>query len=268
MGHNAGAPAGAHRMPAQPVYLESQVIARETQPVFVLDVSAECLDALRRAGVSAGDTLSVVDAVQDFFNCQVVSFDDVLCVRIAARGEDDAAPAVYLVQGLCEDEVMDTIIRQATEIGVAGFSPFVSTFSTHPDPAHRAESLAHWASLSRYAALQAGFSLLPTVGDVRDIPQTCDLLGRFDAVVLCWEGETQRTMADAVAQLKGWGLGRNADIALVVGPRGGITDCEMAQLGAANDRLLTVTLGRAILRVETASLVAPTLLISGLGGLQ
>ena len=42
----------------------------------------------------------------------------------------------------------------------------------------------------------------------------------------------------------------------------------MAQLGAANDRLLTVTLGRAILRVETASLVAPTLLISGLGGLQ
>jgi 16S rRNA (uracil1498-N3)-methyltransferase len=268
MGHTAGAPAGAHRMPARPVYLESQVIARETQPVFALDLPAKRLGELRRAGLSAGDTLSVVDAVQDFFNCRVVSFDDALRVRIAAREQDRAVSSVYLVQGLCEDEVMDTIIRQATEIGVAGFAPFTSAFSTHPDPARRAESLEHWASLSRYAALQAGFSLLPSVGAVRDIPQTCDLLGRFDAVVLCWEGETQRTMADAVSQLKGWGLDRDADIALVVGPRGGITDREMAQLGSANDRLLTVTLGRAILRVETASLVAPTLLIGGLGGLQ
>lgn len=268
MVHNADASAGATRMPARPIYLESQVIARETQPVFVLDVPGERLCELRRAGLSVGDAVPVVDAAQDFFSCQVVSFDDFLRVRIAARDADRDSSAVYLVQGLCEDEVMDTIIRQATEIGVAGFSAFTSMLSRHSDKACLADSMGRWISLSRYAALQAGLSVLPTVGGVMDLPQTCDLLSRFDAVVLCWEGETRRTMDDAVLQLKRWNLDRGADIALVVGPRGGIADSEMAQLGASNERLLTVTLGPAILRVETASLVAPALLINGLGGLQ
>lgn len=268
MRRSDGAAGGALSVPGRRVYLESQVIARETEPIFTLDVSREVLEQLRREGVSAGDQLCVVDAAQDYFTCRVVSLGETLQVRIAARQDDQERSSVYLVQGLCDEEVMDTIVRQATEIGVAGIAPFTSTFSVHPDNARRAEMLQRWSALSRYAALQAGFSLLPSVGQVRDIPQTCDLLSRFDAVVVCWEGETAQTMADAVGRLQAWGLSRNADIALVVGPRGGITDREMAQLGAANDRLLTVTLGRAILRVETASLVAPTLLISGLGGLQ
>lgn len=268
MERNADAAAGAYRMPARPIYLESQVIARETRPVFPLDVPGERLRELRRDGLSAGDAVSVVDAAQDFFSCRVVSFDDDLRVRISARDTDRDSSAVYLVQGLCEDEVMDTIIRQATEIGVAGFSAFTSTFSAHPDKMRLADSMGRWASLSRYAALQAGLPALPSVGGVMGLPQTCDLLERFDAVVLCWEGEVRRTMDDAVSQLKRWGLDRGADIALVVGPRGGIADGEMAQLGASNERLLTVTLGPAILRVETASLVAPALLINGLGGLQ
>ncbi|MGI6591354.1 MAG: RsmE family RNA methyltransferase [Eggerthellaceae bacterium] len=250
------------------VYLSSQVLARETEPQFALVLSADQVAALRDGGVVPGSRISVVDAAQDYFTCEVVSFDETPICRIATRTQDALTSAVYLVQGLCEDEVMDTIVRQTTEIGIAGFSFFTSHFSAHPDPVRYDERRDRWTSLARYAALQSGQPYLPQVGGIIDLDATCDLLGRFDAVVLCWEGETRRTMADAVGQIKRWGMDRQADIALVIGPRGGITDGEMARLGSANGRLLTVTLGPAILRVETAGIVAPTLLISALGGLR
>lgn len=265
MGANriGGVPAAG---PSHTVYLAAQVLAGESQPTFALQVSPDQAAELRAAGVAPGDTLGVVDAAQDFFTCQVVSFEDELHVRIAAREDGAARASVYLVQGLCEPEVMDTIVAQATEVGVSGFSFFTSTFSPHPTAARIEEAIGRWNALSRYAAMQAGYTMLPRIGRVLDVAQTARLLARFDAVVICWEGETQRTMAAAARQLRTWGLAEHGDIALVVGPRGGISTAEMAQLGDANERLLTVTLGPAILRVETASVVAPALLIDNLGG--
>jgi 16S rRNA (uracil1498-N3)-methyltransferase len=261
------APQGANLGAGRTVYLAAQTLAGQTQPQFALQMPEEQVAHLRAAGVVPGDRLNVVDAAQDYFTCEVVELGTRLIVRIAARDQDNDRSRVYLVQGLCEAEVMDTIVAQATEVGVAGFSFFTSTFSPHPPAARVQQAIEHWRSLSRYAGMQAGYPLVPQVGSVRDIPQTADMLGRFDAVVICWEGETQRTMADAARRLQDWGVAKNADVALVIGPRGGITTAEMAQLGGANERLLTVTLGPAILRVETAGVVAPALLINDLDGL-
>lgn len=260
-------PQGANPGAGHAVYLAAQTLAGQTHPQFALQVSADQLARLADAGVKPGDMLNVVDAAQDYFTCEVVRLGPQLTVRIAAREQDGARARVFLVQGLCEPEVMDTIVSQATEVGVAGFSFFTSTFSPHPTAARTQQAIARWQSLSRYAGMQAGYTLLPRIGQVRDVPQTAALLSRFDAVVICWEGETQRTMADAARQLQAWGVAEDADIALVIGPRGGITTSEMAQLGSANERLLTVTLGPAILRVETAGVVAPALLINDLDGL-
>lgn len=259
---------GAAYGPKRTIYLSSQVLAGQTQEVFVLQVSAQQAADLRTAGVAPGDMLSVVDAAQDFFTCRVIDFSGALRVRIAARDDGTSRASVYLVQGLCEPEVMDTIVSQAAEVGVAGFSFFTSTFSVHPSTSRLRDAADRWKSLARYAALQAGREQLPYVGGVNDIAAAAELLGRFDAVVICWEGETQRTMADAAYMLQSWGVAGEGDIALVIGPRGGITTSEMALLGDTNDRLLTVTLGPAILRVETASVVAPALLINDLGGLK
>jgi 16S rRNA (uracil1498-N3)-methyltransferase len=247
------------------LYLASQQIAAQEEPVFALGIDDAQRAALRTAGVVAGDMLCVVDAAQDFFTCQVVD-PGIPTVRIAARPAP-STPSVYLLQGLCEFAVMDTVVRQAAELGVRGFAPFSSTYSKHPDPARAASACAHWGMLAQIAALQAGYAEVPAVDALRTLDDTCALLSRFDAVVVCWERERCRSMAAAAEQLRAAGLDRAGDIALVVGPRGGLTDYEMSQLSRANEQVLTVTLGPAVLRVETAGVVAPALLISGLGGL-
>lgn len=256
-------------MPMQTLYLESQSIARELDETFPLQLDAATIAALLEQGVAAGDAIAVVDGLQDYFACEVVAISpQEVRVRIAAReGEATGRPRVHLVLGISNDEAMDTVIRQVSELGVAGILPYRSTFSPAFPPSRGDELQSRWQHLSQYSARQAGLSHAPDVGFPETLEQVCETLAGFDAVVVCWECETSRSMADAVFEL-GLADGGSTDIALVVGPRGGLTDAEMALIGSSNPKLATVSLGPAILRVETAGLVAPTLLISALGGLR
>ena len=224
-------------MPGQTIYLETQVIAHELEEVFPLKLDAATVAAVLAQGVQAGDSVAVVDAAQDYFPCEVVeASEEGLRVRIAARsGSTAGKPRVHLVQGLSNEEAMDTIFRQVSELGIS--------------------------------ARHAGLRKAPDVGFIETLEQTCDSLADFDAVIVCWEGETLQSMEEAVSRL-GLSSRGECDIALVIGPRGGLTDAEMALIGSSNPALATVSLGPAILRVETASLIAPALLISALGGLR
>ena len=256
-------------MPGQTIYLETQVIAHELEEVFPLKLDAATVAAVLAQGVQAGDSVAVVDAAQDYFPCEVVeASEDGLRVRIAARsGSTSGKPRVHLVQGLSNEEAMDTIFRQVSELGIAGILPYRSTFSPSVTPQRAEELQARWQYLAQYSARHAGLRKAPDVGFIETLEQTCDSLADFDAVIVCWEGETLQSMEEAVSRL-GLSSRGECDIALVIGPRGGLTDAEMVLIGSSNPALATVSLGPAILRVETASLIAPALLISALGGLR
>ena len=256
-------------MAGQTLYLETQVIAHESAEVFALRIDEATLSAVLDQGIAAGDMIAVVDGAQDYFPCQVVEVSaDGLRVRIAAREDAMAGrPRVHLVQGLSNDEAMDTIIRQVSELGIAGILPYRSTFSPSVTPEHAEELQSRWQHLALFSARHAGLACAPDVGFIEPLAQACETLAGFDAVIVCWEGEVECSMEEAVAHLGIAGMGA-CDVALVVGPRGGLTDAEMALIGSSNPRLATVSLGPAILRVETAGLIAPALLISALGGLR
>jgi 16S rRNA (uracil1498-N3)-methyltransferase len=256
-------------MHGQTLYLETQVIAHETAEVFALKVDAATIAAVIAQGVRPGDAIAVVDGAQDYFSCEVVELDDeALRVRIAPRTALAVGrPRIHLMQGLSNDEAMDTIIRQVSELGIAGILPFRSMFSPSVDPARGDQLQARWQYLAQYSARHAGLPKAPDVGFIEPLEQACETLSGFDAVIVCWEGETVQSMDEAVRAL-GLKERGECDIALLIGPRGGLSDAEMALIGSSNPNLATVSLGPAILRVETAGLIAPALLISALGGLR
>ena len=256
-------------MAGQTLYLQSQVIARETAEVFAMRLDAATLEAALAMGIGVGDTIAVVDAAQDYFPCEVVAATpEGLRVRIALRaGKQRKAARVHLVIGLSNDEAMDTIVRQVSELDVAGIMPYRSTFSPSVTPARAEELHKRWESVARMSARQAGLGKAPDVGFLCSLEDMCAELAGFDAVIVCWEDEVERSIDEAVRQL-GLKDGAQKDVALVIGPRGGLTDAEMSLIGSSNPALATVSLGPAVLRVETAGLVAPALLISALGGLR
>ena len=98
-------------------FLENQVLAAETEAVFPLRLEADDAKHARVLRLAAGEHIAVIDADQDYFECEIVDFADELPLVSIARHEDasEAGPQVILLQGLAKGDKMETVIRHATE---------------------------------------------------------------------------------------------------------------------------------------------------------
>ncbi|MEE0844839.1 MAG: RsmE family RNA methyltransferase [Eggerthellaceae bacterium] len=255
-------------------FLTEQVLAEQIEPVFALRLDADDAKHARVLRLKPGEHIAVVDAAQDYFECEIVAFDDAVpAVRISRHHTTGAyRPTVVLVQGLAKGDKMETVIRHATELGVAGFIPVAFKRSILKLEAKRAASkAARWRSIAKSAAMQSGQPAIPEVHEPMDLSRACELLGEATAVLVCWEearqaGALSQVLASA-CEACSCADPRDARIAVVVGPEGGITDDEVELLLSCNPRASLVTLGPSILRTETAGVVAPALVLYELGAL-
>lgn len=254
-------------------YLESQVIADEGAAAFPLRLAADDAKHARVLRLAPGEHVAVVDAARDYFECEIVAFDDNLpVVRIAQRFEDEPdRPMVVLAQGLAKGDKMDTVIRHATELGVSAFAPFACERSiVKLDDRKAAARVQRWRSIAKSAAMQSGQRAMPEVTDVGALEDLCALFAHSTAVLVCWEEAPGTARIDeaierALAQLRADAA--NARVGVVVGPEGGLTEREVDALLACNPRASLVSLGSSILRTETAGIVAPALVLHELNRL-
>lgn len=254
-------------MSLQHFYLEDQALADEGSAAFPLRLAADDAKHARVLRLAPGEHIAVVDAAQDYFECEVVSFDDALpLVRIAQRyGEAEAGASVVLVQGLAKGDKMETVVRHATELGVAGFVPLACERSIVKLDAKKASAKTErWRAIAKSAAMQSGQRAVPEVCEPKTLAEACELLGRAAAVLVCWEEAPGTARIDAALERGAFGGGAlpdDARVAVVVGPEGGLTEREVDALLACNSRSALVSLGPSILRTETAGIVAPALVL-------
>ncbi|MHB8051190.1 MAG: RsmE family RNA methyltransferase [Coriobacteriia bacterium] len=172
-------------------------------------------------------------------------------------------PRVTLVQGLAKGDKFDDVVRHATELGVRRFVPLAATRSVvRLDPGKATARVERWQRIAADAAKQSQQSAIPVVEPVTAIAGLTALLDGA-LVLVCWEDVTE---AYGIAEA----IQRHApdpaiECAVVVGPEGGLTAAEVEMLERAG--AVTVTLGDAILRTETAGIVASALAIHARGGL-
>ena len=254
-------------------FLNDQVLASEGEPVFPLRLASDDAKHARVLRLAPGEHVAVVDAAQDYFECEIVDFSDAVpLVRVAQRLRERAAgPAVVLVQGLAKGDKMETVIRHATELGVAGFVPFAADRSiVKLDAKKAAARTERWRAIAKSAAMQSGQRAVPEVGEPASLDEVCGLFGQATALLVCWEEAPFTTgVGDAVAAgLAACGSSvEDARVVVVVGPEGGLARREVDALLACNPRSALVSLGPSILRTETAGIVAPALVLYELGGL-
>lgn len=254
-------------------FLDDQVIAEETQAEFALRLAADDRKHAKVLRLGAGEHISVVDAARDYFECEIVSADSGdIVVRIAQRLEAPAdEPNVILVQGLAKGDKMDDIVRHATEIGIAGFVPLSCSRSVVKlDEKRKASKTQRWRAIAKSAAMQSGRLSVPEVCDPMTVSQAAAFLKSATAVLVCWEEcPATSTIAGALASAFaecGVVDPRDARIAVVVGPEGGLSAEEVDTL-TEGSRAWPVTLGPSILRTETAGVVAPALVMYECGGM-
>ena len=192
---------------------------------------------------------------------------DAVTLRLDSYVEDDA-PAraeVILVQALLKGEKTDFVVQKAVELGAAALHPIVTEHVVvRYDAKKAAAKTARWQKISDEAAKQCGRSSLmhvAPVGSIDSILADAALFGRADtAVIFCYEGERMQSVRSVLRAVTA------ARIVLIVGAEGGFSPSEAARLSAAGTQ--PVSLGRRILRAETAALAALTVVQYELGNLD
>lgn len=171
----------------------------------------------------------------------------------AATGVVSTPLAITLIQGLPKGEKMELILQKGTELGVSAFAPFIAERSvSRPQGGKLRDKKMRWEKIVTEAARQCRARTVPQVADICDLSTA--LAGCGQALkLLLWEEENRSQLRDVISK-----TAAPSDIALIVGPEGGLTAAE-AEAAKAHG-FIPVTLGERILRTETAGLAAVAIL--------
>jgi 16S rRNA (uracil1498-N3)-methyltransferase len=177
----------------------------------------------------------------------------VVTAKAICSAEPELDLVVYL--GHTQREKMEWILQKCTEVGAAAFIPVVTSRSLVQDPAEVEHKRVRWENILREAAEQCGRGRIPVLQACLRFPQALAQSVQFENALLCWEGEHALSLSKAVTGRK--------NIGVFIGPEGGFSTEEAAAAQAAGWQ--PVTLGKRILRMETAAVVACALVLEKVG---
>lgn len=235
------------------------------QTVLVGLTRDELFHARKVLRLRVGETVEIV--VRDVWSVwagSVVSLGDG-GLAVAIEREILIEPAAYsltLVFGVSKGDKNDTIVRQATEIGVHALAPVVFSRSVVKFEADkRDKKLTRLSTIAESAAQQSHRSVIPEVLPFVTFGEFIADADGFDHLIILWEEFEGPTLSHYIRSLDSAAV-RGSRIALIVGPEGGITATEVEQLQALGAQL--ASLGPSILRVETACTVATGIAVDAL----
>ncbi len=202
--------------------------------------------------MQAGDKLQIVsdDGISALAEIKNIS-ENAVSVRILEKLAKSHEPAVKitLAQGLAKGEKMDFIIQKAVELGVYSVVPVAMEHSVvRLDGAKADKKVERWQKIAEAAAKQSKRDIIPQVQKVQSVKE---MLANNNCAqkIIAYECEDQTSLKKALRAAQGL-----SELLLIIGPEGGISPSELELAREAG--AVPVSLGRRILRAETAGLVA------------
>ena len=179
-----------------------------------------------------------------------VSPKDVRLRLLSPLPSTEPSVFVTLYQGLPKSDKMDLIMQKAVELGVSRIVPvLMERCVSRPDPKDSARKLERWRKIVREAGKQSGRCLVPEVSDILTLKQVLQDPDLPEVNIVPWES------AEGIGPLS---FSKShpvlSSIGIMIGPEGGIDPDEISLLQASG--FIPVTLGKRILRTETAGLAA------------
>jgi 16S rRNA (uracil1498-N3)-methyltransferase len=164
---------------------------------------------------------------------------------------------IYL--GLTQREKFEHALQKCTEAGAAGFVPVITSRTLVQNPAEATRKLPRWRQIVQEGAEQSGRGRLPFVHPPLHWKEALQHAAtRHTRSFLLWEGEHTTSLKTALAETQ-----PGSTLAALIGPEGGLSEAEAAV--AVQAGCVPVSLGRRILRMETAALAATLLILYQLG---
>lgn len=201
-----------------------------------------------------GDKLQIVSDDGVSALAQVMSIDgERVYVRCLEKLSESHEPRVKLVlaQGLAKGEKMDFIIQKAVEMGAYSIVPVAMEHSVvRLEGVKAAKKVERWQKIAESAAKQSKRDIIPQVQPVQTMAQML-ANNPCQTKIIAYECEDRLSLKAALREADAANI---SELLLIIGPEGGISESELELARSAG--AVPVTLGRRILRAETAGLVA------------
>ena len=206
-----------------------------------------------------GDALEVCDSKGTDYECTVKCLDrDLILLDIVSSrpSESELDKKMYLFQGLPKSDKMELIIQKAVELGVYEIIPTVTQRCiVKIDPKKEDKKIARWQQIAQAAAKQSGRGIIPEIKSPMSFNEALEYAKSLDAALIPYEkAKGIEATRNIISDLKD----KNS-VAIFIGPEGGFEEKEI--LTAEENDVKTVTLGKRILRTETAGLAILSVLM-------
>lgn len=232
--------------------------------IYITSEDVAHIKKVLRLGV--GDMLSLCDGAGNDFLAKISQiYDKEIICEIFSRKKSDTEPniSVTLIQGIPKGSKMEYIIQKTTELGIEKIIPCkmsrcVSKIENQKDEMKKNQ---RWQKISEEASKQSGRGIIPKIENSATLKEVIELVKDFDIVFAPYECEEENKLKDVLKAYKS-----PKKVAFIIGPEGGF-DLEEIQL-LKESKIKTVTLGKRILRTETAGEAVLSMIMYEIGDIN
>lgn len=197
-----------------------------------------------------GDELTLCDGRGIDYEAVIakISQNQIICdIRSQSRSRTEPDLEVTLVQGIPKASKMDYIIQKTTELGIRRIIPCTLSRCVVKLENRKAEEkkVERWRKISEEAAKQSGRGVIPEVCMPQNLDKAIEEIKDFDVVFVPYECEEQNSIKSVLTSCEA-----PKKAGFIIGPEGGFDASEIEKI--RNAGIKTVTLGKRILRTETA----------------
>lgn len=204
--------------------------------------------------MKVGEEIAVRNGVDGKeYRCGIEAFaqDQVICSLRFVKEEGVELPSkIYLFQGIPKADKMELIVQKAVELGVYEVIPVaVKRCVVRLDEKKARAKVNRWQGIAEAAAKQSKRGVVPAVKNPMTMKEAAAYARGMDVKMIPYE------LAEDIAHTKKMieAIRPGESVAVFIGPEGGFEESEISEALAAG--IDPVTLGKRILRTETAGLV-------------
>lgn len=203
--------------------------------------------------MKAGDELVICNGQGKDFYCIIERESDtqIDCRIIKIQNTDtELESKLYLFQGVPKKDKMELIIQKAVELGAFEIIPVMThrTIVKIEDKKKELKKVERWQSISTSAAKQSNRGIIPKVTETMTLKQAFAFAKNLDCKVIPYENADQIEKTREIIN----NINSGQSVGIFIGPEGGFEESEIKL--ALEEGIQPITLGRRILRTETAGL--------------
>lgn len=216
--------------------------------------------------MDTGNSLTICDGMGNDYEAKISDIKEtqIICNILSKKKSDTEPPIeVTLFQCLPKASKMDYIIQKATELGIFSIVPCSSMRCVVKldDKKSQEKKCERWQKISSEAAKQCGRGIIPKICMPMTLNEVLLASKEYDLFFVPYECEEQTNIKSVLISAQ-----NPKKVAFLIGPEGGFDISEIDQIKKAN--IQTVTLGKRILRTETAGEAVLSMIMYEIGDIN